>query len=325
MIRGNRAILLAAAALALSVPLAAGAASTSLSSRRLKPDLVVRSLAWHGSAHPFQNEPSDFVVDDATKNNVAVRAPTARASRTAFSFRELNGARTALPSFSRRVPALRGGQVSRARTTKAIVFPDGSLGPYLLYACADAAKAVVERSERNNCTHSRYFVTVLARRWTGTVTGSWTADALRETWVAHVTFVFDHWDDTTLRYAYRIESANVTYTDSGTDADGCAVSGSGTFTQGSQSWDRTGRGFWLWLFPDNRSKYTSLAVLDVGAPEYPVTVSCPDGSHQQTGPYQPVWFRTEEPEPTVPAYGYSSLQGSYSSAGTTWQWNLHAA
>jgi hypothetical protein len=132
---------LLAAALVASLAASASAYSAPRDSVRLKPDLVVSSLA-NPPTVVFQGD--GFSVRDRTRN---IGRATAHATVTRYYLSQ-SGRRTAVGK--RSVAALKPSR-SAAGSVTANVPASLETGGYSLVACADATGTVNEASDRNNC------------------------------------------------------------------------------------------------------------------------------------------------------------------------------
>ena len=205
---GSRPRVLATAiAVALSVLLAAPAgARKPKKPRKPRPDLIVTGVNWDGSSYLIQNELNTITFDDQTMNAARKGSRTAGPSTTALRLYQSYGGPFVPTKVSRPVPALKPRSSSVAKTTKTGRIGPGFLGTYVPFACADTPDRVAERKERNNCTSAYDLVTILARKWMGTVTGAWSTNGIQEKWTADVTFTFDRETHPNV-YAYSIELA----------------------------------------------------------------------------------------------------------------------
>ena len=130
-----------AAALIVSLGPSAAALSAPGGGVRARPDLVVNSLA---NPPAVVSAGDGFSARDRTRN---IGKATARATVTRY-YLSKGGQRTQVAR--RSVGLLKPGR-SSAGSVAAKVPLTLDTGAYSLVACADAAGAVIETSEKNNC------------------------------------------------------------------------------------------------------------------------------------------------------------------------------
>jgi subtilase family serine protease len=115
-----------------------------------RPDLVQQSAA--NPAGPFRRGTA-FTVSDSVKNDSPVAMPKSTANRYYLSLDGVRNTGDTRLTGSRTVPALAAGATSSG--SAAVTIPSTIVpGTYVVLACADDGKAVVEASEANNCRAS---------------------------------------------------------------------------------------------------------------------------------------------------------------------------
>lgn len=115
-------------------------------------------------------------------------------------------------------------------------------------------------------------------------------------------------------------TGSITWTDSGEDAEGCTISGSG-----SRSYDDDASIGALSV--DYLHETYSGSLQDMSGPPYEVTFSgCQHPPPSQPGPYEPTFWLPSVTSNALP-FGSTSLPGSPAQgpSGGTWTWNLQAA
>lgn len=203
--------IVAAAALAV-VPATAQAA---------KPDLVIAGQDVVNPDYFFRGEGTDALVTARTKNKGKAKAG---ATETSLVFLHPPQVRErAVASID--VRKLKPGKSHFGSTTEAV--PDFPPGAYDAIICADYKKKVKESNESNNCSAPGP-VYVIVRSWFGTLNGSGPAvPGVTESWQSDdASFNFaENLGDGRFRYEF---AGTLQFTISGTDAEGCAWSGSDT-------------------------------------------------------------------------------------------------
>ncbi len=159
---------------------------------------------------------------------------------------------------------------------------------------------------------------MIARGWTGSLGGVETA-GITDRWSStNAQILFDQWEGGGIvSYLF---SGSVTWTDSGTDAEGCTVSGSGTRSYHDD--DSIGA-----LSVDYLHGTYSGSLQDTsGAPEQDRFSNCDDPPPPEPGPYEPTFFLPSDSGNVMLPFGSTSLPGSPNqSIGATYSWNLRAA
>ena len=122
---------------------------------RGKPDLVVRSVSVSASS---VERTAGFAVTVVLKNAAKGKA---RASKTALylSRKRQKAKRAVALAPKEAVPALKGRAGATGTVTLTVPSPT-ALRAYFVVACADAARKVAERNEKNNCKAASTRVTV---------------------------------------------------------------------------------------------------------------------------------------------------------------------
>jgi CARDB len=219
MLRQGVGATVAAAVLAI-VPATAVAA---------KPDLIVTSQSVVDAEYFFRGEGTNVGFSDRTRNKGKEKAGP---SKTSLVFLHPPQVRETVVT-SRSVPKLNPDKSDFGSNTDPLPdsFPPGA---YNALICADYKDKVKEKNEDNNCADLGQ-VYVIVRSWVGQLSGSGpTAGGFNERWESNdVDYQFaENLGDGRFRYLF---NGSVTYTASGTDGEGCEVSGSDTasFTGGT--------------------------------------------------------------------------------------------
>ncbi len=144
------------AALAAVPAIAQTPAPEGHSAAKRAPDLVVSALALPADAVAGRT----IVVTETVRNKGRAAAPKSSVAYRLSLDKRLNAADPRLAA-TRRVKRLKPRKRSRGRVTLAIPAALPAAG-YRLFACADAARKVRERNERNNCRRSARVLRVSA-------------------------------------------------------------------------------------------------------------------------------------------------------------------
>ena len=284
-----------AAALALGSSLAASA-NTSKGPKPKLPDLVVTQNKLTSDRQLIQDERNTVSYVERTKNQG--RGP-AKVSYTWFGLLESVRARRGLRINKRRVPALKPRESHGASVTRHYNVPVGKLGGWVAFACANFNLRFPEQHTDNNCK-SAGEIGIIARKFTGVVDGTASGGGIKDTWHASTTWTFDHVSESHT-YVYALTHADIDYTTSGADSNGCTWSGHGSITTAS---------------PDTGSDYLEItyggentyqAVASIPAPFYTVNMTGCQQAGQTLGPQALAWIHTGAPLPLTPAHGYTAL------------------
>ncbi|MBS1845601.1 MAG: hypothetical protein JST53_14385 [Actinobacteria bacterium] len=224
----------------------------------------------------------------------------------------------------RAVAALGAGKTDTGNDTLHIDrFP---LGAYKLIICTDAKKQESETDESDNCvklSDPRWFF-VAAPRWGGSMSGTQTTvgnGELTERWNStNASLDFDQYEHGGV-FTY-LFSGSVIWSDSGTDAAGCSISGSGedSFKDDAANGQLTVNYL--------KGDYTTTGLSEESGVTFPLSIhDCPSGhspAGTSTGPFQRVFWEPSPLGTPVPLpFGSTSLPGSPSSLfNVAWTWNL---
>ncbi|HEX3979521.1 MAG TPA: hypothetical protein VHW96_24830 [Solirubrobacteraceae bacterium] len=319
---GNRAVWrrragIGSAALVVALVATAPAALAQKRAPAPKPDLAVSHWAIRatGGEFVFQNERDpNLSVEDTTAN-----VGRAKAGRSATKVYLEHGGRRWLLA-KREVPALRPGE--RDPGSQLVVhLMDFPLGAYTVEICADADHQYREATRARQCARDGAGdFTVAAARWQGSISGEY--DSVlgnMERWSSsNAQLVYDGYTHGIFTYAL---FGTVTWTDSGTDEDGCGWSGSGssTFTRANQP-------VGAFVVDYKHEQYNGgFATAQHG---YPITIACPDDTQSTNqGPEAPSIFASHLGSPTPLPFGSTTLPGSPSTpvVGLSVSWNLQPA
>ena len=281
-----------------------------------KPDLTVisRSVGYRGGQYVFQNERDpNLSIEDTTAN-----LGEGKAGRSVTKvYLEHDHTRWVLAQ--REVPPLRPG--ARDPGSDLVVhLTDFPIGAYTVEFCADADHHNREATRKSQCEKlgAQHF-TVAAARWQGSVIGEYdTVLGNVERWTDHdAQLRFQGYSSGIFSYVF---TGTVTWTDSGTDEDGCGYSGSGsrTFTPANQpagSFDIDYR----------HEEFSGGFAIDQQT--YPITIACPDGTQTARGPEAPSIFTTSTGGVTPLPFGSTTLPGTPSAPapGLSISWALRPA
>jgi hypothetical protein len=307
---------IASAALVVALGATAPAALAQKRRPQPKPDLTVASgsVGYRGGQYVFQNDRDPNVsIEDATMN---VGKQKAGRSVTKV-YLEHGGKRWLLAQ--REVPPLRPGERDPG-SDLVVHLMDFPIGAYTVEFCADADHAYREATRKSQCEKlgAQHF-TVAAARWQGSVIGEYdTVIGNVERWTDHdAQLLFDGYSDGIFSY---LLTGTVTWTDSGTDEDGCGYSGSGsaTFTRAN----RAAGSFDI----DYRHEEFS-GGWTIAQRIYPITIACPEGTQTAQGPEAPSIFASDPGGTTPLPFGSTSLPGSPSvpAPGLSMSWALRPA
>ncbi len=282
-----------------------------------KPDLAVThwSIGTKGGEFVFQNERDpNLSIEDTTAN-----AGRAQAGRSVTKVYLEHGGRRWLLA-RREVPPLGPGQRDPGSQLVVHVM-DFPLGAYTLEICADADHQNREATHKPQCARDGAGdFTVAAARWQGSLGGEYESVLGNvESWTSsNAQFVYDGYKSGVFSY---IMSGTVTWTDSGTDEEGCTWSGSGpaTFTRANQPAG-------AFVVDYKHEQYNA----GFATPQqlYRITIACPDGTQSVNfGPEAPAIIASHPGGPTSLPFGSTSLPGSPSTAalGVTFSWSLRPA
>jgi hypothetical protein len=282
--------------------------------KKPKPNLTVTAAELKGNPYAFWREKGTITVEDITKNT-----GSARAGPTLTRVYLVHGKHQWMLA-QRPVPALGPGKEHRDESSSdPFAAHDYPIGAYTLRICADAKHQVNESSEHNckRISHPRHFF-VIARGWKGSLGGVETR-SLTDRWQSpNAQFTFDQYEGGGI-VSYLFSGA-VTWTDSGTDAEGCTVSGTGTRTYNEDA--SIGA-----LSVGYLNEAYSGGLQDTSGPPFQATFSnCQHPPPPQPGDYEPAfWLPTVSGKIPLP-FGSTSLPGSpFQGSGATWSWNLDAA
>jgi hypothetical protein len=278
-----------------------------------KPDLVVTAAELKGNSYTFWREKDPISVEDITKNT-----GTRRAGPTLTRVYLVHGNKQWL-LVQRPVPALGPGKEHREQSTSdALTAQNYPIGAYTLRICADGTHQVDESNERNCKTLLPRHFFVIPRAWVGTMSGIEPAAIIDRWQVPKAQLIFDQFEGGgVVSYLF---TGTVTWSDSGTDAAGCAVTGSGSRSYDND--DSIGA-----ASVDYLHETYSGSLQDTSGPPFQVTFSgCQDPPPSQPGAYEPTFWM---PSPTSAAlpFGSTSLPGSpfQGPLGGTYTWVLQAA
>jgi hypothetical protein len=311
----------AGAALALAALIGLTLAASPAVAKKAKPlehepDLVVTGAGLRGEPYAFRDEKGNITVEDVTKNT-----GSGRAGPSLTRVYLVHGRKQWLLT-ERAVPALGPGKEDRDEGSSRVFAPhEHPIGEYTLRICADAKNHVDESDELNNCKRMqpRHFF-IAARAWVGSLGGIETASTITDRWQStNAELLFDQYDGGGV-FSYLFTGA-VTWTISGTVANGCAISGMGTKSYDNDASIGALRVDYL------NANYTG-DFQETGGPFFQVTFSnCPDGATPpppEAAPYEPD-FWLPSPASTVPLpFGSTALPGSPSQFGGTWTWDLQS-
>jgi hypothetical protein len=296
---------LGAAILAVALPQSASAA---------KPDLTVPFANLTSKPWIFQLPAQTVAFQDRTRNDGA--GPADPSVTRLILVKHLTGTPLGYRGPFRDVPSLAPGAVSRGGVSRSLDASRVAFGGYYAQACADFNRNVDERDETNNCRFAER-LSVIPRRWTGTVSGaqSYGVPGVNETWSGHVTFVFDPGLSGPANLDYEASNGTIHYKTSGTDSYGCTWSGSGTYS-GPQDGGLEITSYF--------SHYHGAASHPGTWPGYEVTVNGPVCNSSFMAPGQG-WFSTPS-KPITPLFGVAALDDQYydSASLTKYDWNLAA-
>ncbi len=188
-----------------------------------KPDLFIARQATVNPDYFFRGEGTNAGFTDRTKNKGKENAGRSKTSLVLLHPPQVREEMVA----SRSVPKLKPGasDFGQGGDPVADSFPPGV---YDAIVCADYKDKVKEKNEDNNCAPLDP-VYVIVRTWAGQLSGSGptTDPGLTERWESFDTeFRFaENLGDGRFRYLF---NGSITYTVSGTDSEGCEVSGTDT-------------------------------------------------------------------------------------------------
>jgi hypothetical protein len=279
---------------------------------RRKANLAVTAAELKGNPYGFWEEKGTITVEDITKNTGARRAgPSITRVYLVHGGHHYRLA-------DRPVPALRPGKEHRDESSSdPFATHDYPIGAYRLMICADAKHQVNESSEHNcKWMQPRHFF-VIPRAWTGSLGGVETR-SITDRWSSpDAQFTFDQYEGGGIvSYVF---SGAVTWTNSGTDAEGCTISGSGTRNYS----DDASIGA---LSVDYLNGTYSGGLQDTSGPPFQVAFSnCRFPPPPQPGVYEPAFWLPSVSGNVSLAFGSTSLPGSpFQMAGATYNWNLRA-
>lgn len=283
-----------------------------------RPDLSITRLTirFKGGLYAFQNERDPNIsIEDRTTN-----VGTGKAGRSLTKvYLEHAGKRWLLAQ--REVPPL-GPDQDDAGSDVMVHVMDFPLGAYTVVFCADADHRYREGGRKGQCrTDSQGEFYVAAARWTGTVNGEY--DSILgnvEKWSSpDAEFLFDRYEgDGIFSYGFL---GTVTWTDSGTDEDGCAWSGSGshTFTSTDQP---------VGSFSVDYRHLEFNGAFAIAQQVYQSDIACPNSADSTANaPQSPGIFSSGIGGPRPLPFGATTLPGSPASGelSTTFSWSLAPA
>jgi hypothetical protein len=280
-----------------------------------KPDLVVTAATLNGNSYTFWREKEPISVEDITKNT-----GTRRAGPSLTRIYLVHGGKQWL-LLQRPVPALAPGKEHRdVSSSDAFAPQDYPIGAYTLRICADG-KHQVDESNESNCKRllPRHFF-VIPRGWVGTMSGIETSSSITNRWqVPKAQLQFDQFEPGgVVSYLF---TGTVTWSSSGTAADGCVVTGSGSRSYNDD--DSIGA-----LSVDYLHETYTASLQDTSGPPYQVTFSgCQDPPPSQPGPYEPTFWLPSVASTVALPFGSESLPGSptQNPFGATYTWSVRAA
>ena len=280
-----------------------------------KPDLVVTAATLNGNSYTFWREKEPISVEDVTKNT-----GTRRAGPTLTRVYLVHGDKQWL-LLQRPVPALGPGKEHQDEgSSDPFAVQNYPIGAYTLKICADG-KHQVDESNESNCRKMlpRHFF-VIPRGWVGTMSGIETAGGITNRWqVPKAQLQFDQFEPGgVVSYLF---TGTVTWSSSGTAADGCAVTGSGSRSYDND--DSIGA-----LSVDYLHETYTASLQDTSGPPYQVTFSgCDHPPPSQPGPYEPTFWLPSVASTVALPFGSKSLPGSpaQNPFGATYTWSLLAA
>lgn len=282
------------------------------------PDLVVPFAQLTSKPWVFKAPAQAIAFQDRTKNQGGAKAG---ASLTRLLVTQQPTAPTlGFRATIRNVFQLAAGTQSSGSANDTWDLSNRAFGGYYTNACADWGDHIAESDETNNCSFADR-LSVTPRRWSGTVKGSGVLyEGVKETWTADVTFKFDP-DLSSPGSLWYEPFGTVHYKTSGTDSNGCTVSGSG-----SVAGNQDGGIQITHYFKD----YHGIGSTPNTWSGYPVHVSGGAGcSGTINGPFH-VWFYTgppSTPKPITPRFGATGLDDTYNyaAAKAKYGWNLPAS
>jgi hypothetical protein len=278
------------------------------------PDLAIRHANMGGKPFVFfgQATAGQISVSDTTENIGRRRAgPTVNAVYLSHEGHIYKLA-------DRAVPALRPGQRDSGEDS---IRHDvrAPLGDYRVVICANVKRQ--EREDRtNNCETVRKHFYVVARLWQGSLGGTWSPPgSASETWRssgARLDFELYTGEGKVL-YVF---TGTVSWNDTGTAADGCAFSGSG-----SKSYTRDESIGSMTVDYQHETYDAELQATATGV--YQITETCPHGGPVTVpGPLNLLFWAPSPPAGTAPLpFGSLSLPGSPAQEPfTVFTWNITA-
>jgi hypothetical protein len=281
-----------------------------------KPDLTVSFANLTSKPWIFQLPDQTIGFQDRTANT-GKRSADPSVTRLIL-VKHLTGTALGYRSTPRPVPGLAPGATNKGGASRSGDTSKAQFGGYYAEACADYNQDVDETDETNNCRFADR-LSVIPRRWTGTVKGaqSYGVPGVNETWSGNVTFKFDPGLSSPGTLHYEAGNGTIHYRTSGTDASGCTWSGSGTYS-GPQDGGLEVTNYF--------THYHGAADHPSSWPGYEVTVSGPHCDSSFMTPGQG-WFSTASTsKEIVPKFGVTALDDQHTNAAsdTRWEWNLAA-
>lgn len=283
-----------------------------------KPDLVITDaqISYTGDKFVFQGErdPNISIVD-TTANHGKHKAGWS----VTKAYLEHGGKRWLLAQ--REVPPL-APERDDGGSDLIVHVMDFPIGAYTLEVCADADHRYHKGTHKHECARAGALdFWVAAARWTGSLSGEYESVLGNvEKWSAsNAEIAFSRYEGSGV-FTY-VLLGTVTWTDSGTDEDGCGWSGSGssTFTRANQPAG-------AFVVDYKHEQYNGgFATPQHG---YPITIACPDDTQSTNqGPEAPSIFASHLGGPTPLPFGSTTLPGSPSTAalGLTFSWSLQLA
>lgn len=317
--RGHAGI--ASGVLMIALMATAPAALAKKHAAAAKPDLAV------ASAHVVTTGAKDgmYVFQGERDPNISIgdRTVNVGKGKAGWSvtkvFLEHGGQRWLLAQ--REVPPL-APKRGDSDTDLVVHLMDFPIGAYTLEFCADANHRYHEGTRKAQCGKvGTLDFWVAAKRWTGSIAGEY--DAILgnvERWSApNAQLVFSRYEGSGI-FGYDFVGT-VTWTDSGTDEDGCTWSGSGSRGFGPQNPAGGAMGI------DYKHEEYNGAFFQ-GAPFFQTNISCPNGGSSGVAAPEAIGFFASHPgAPTPLPFGSTTLPGSPTTGplGTSFSWNLRPA